>query len=523
MNSNASPSETTTPVPAGSGTGVHPPVTISPTTLSGDTALRLIGPGPGSEIIIYAQHRDGGTESGPDSSASDGWQANVAVDDLGNPVQPNSGWMEYPSEECARFDALVDIGLRDGRPVFMVRHANGEARLTRAVKRSNEDVLLITPSPGAIMWKLSKAEDVLGHFRVAKDCLDGAWEGELFDLIVGYIRRGCRLPSDAHYVLIAAWIMHTYLMHRFAYSPILFFFGSEDRGKTRTCKSILSLSYRGYLTSSVAEAQLIRLASRFGDTLGIDVRDFWGKVKSHRSEDVVLDRFERGKAIVRVRTRERGQLDELAAYDVFGPTIICTNTPLPPVYGSRGVEIINPVSDGSFAEIEIAGREATSIRARLLAFRLKHFDSPLPETPPVLTRRFADIMKPLHQIVRLVSPGNEGDFVALVNDLDRARRLEKAESVEGDVIKALWAARPNIERGKLAVVWVAKAFNEGKTGRDCISERSLGWQLRGLGFGRDRNSRGYAAIRWDGDQLARLAEAHGVELAREETNPRAEA
>jgi hypothetical protein len=433
-------------------------------------------------------------------------------DDNGNLLPYEEAWSRYSPEPKAVFKSLVDLVDYEGKVGFLLKLSTGELCCAPSVIKSGGEVILVPPPRDAFKWQLIAPAEVIGHYQQARGSSDGAWERSLFNDIVSYFKRASGLPSEDHYLLLAAWAMHTYVMEGFRYSPILCFFGDGDRGKTHTGKAIKYIAYRGILTSSVREAHLIRNASRYAATICIDVHDFWRVVGAASSADAVLDRYERGKIVSRImRSRENPYLD-MVHYEVFGPTVVITNTPSPAVFGSRCIEIINPLADRPFESEAVIESLSWNLRARLTAFRAKYLNQPLPDVPAIGSCRFADIMSPLHQMIRLANPGVEERFLKLAASLGRERLLEKAESPEGELLRAVIANKPKVAKGRLAVAEITSALNEGKDPGFRVNERTVGWRLRALGFARNRTSTGHAAIVWNEEQISRLRRAYGFKV-----------
>jgi hypothetical protein len=109
---------------------------------------------------------------------------------------------------------------------------------------------------------------------------------ELLDEIEAILRRYAYLQHDWHYAAITLWIAGTYFMSAFEYVSRLILVSPQPRcGKSRVLELIESLAYRGFMTSSVSGAYLVRKLNNLDEhrmTLMIDEAD---TVLSRRHDD----------------------------------------------------------------------------------------------------------------------------------------------------------------------------------------------------------------------------------------------
>ena len=83
--------------------------------------------------------------------------------------------------------------------------------------------------------------------------------GELLDAICAFIRRFVVFPRQEQPVIIATWIIHTWLFDAFDYTPYLFIFSASKRsGKSRVLEVIEQLARNPLLTEGASTAALLR-------------------------------------------------------------------------------------------------------------------------------------------------------------------------------------------------------------------------------------------------------------------------
>ena len=246
---------------------------------------------------------------------------------------------EPQTEYSGNFEGLVDLVLDDqGKLAFLVKE-NG--RLVVKDQQKKDGVILIPPPKEAITWRLPRGSEVIKHFTDDTD-------GLLFRDLVQYHYEISDLPTPNHYNFLAAWDMHTYLIEKFQYSPIIWFFGITQRGKSRTAKAMTFVSRRGIPTVTFRESHILRMAQDLEATIFFDSKDLWKRAESTGVEDVLLNRFEYGAKVPRVLYPERGKFRDTVYYSVYGASIFATNEVLDEVLATRTIQITMPESRRDF-------------------------------------------------------------------------------------------------------------------------------------------------------------------------------
>ncbi len=411
----------------------------------------------------------------------------------------------------AHCDGLIDVVEEDGKPVFLVK--SGEDLEIMSEVETDERIL-IPPPREQLPWLLANASEVKRAYEEEKSLSVMQADSRLFDALVDYHRSISELPGDAHYYLMAAWDMHTYLLEKFQYSPIICLFAVPERGKSRTGKSMIYVAFRGIHVESLRDAYLVRVANDLGASVFFDVMNIWQKAERNQSEDILLHRFEKGARVPRVNCPEKGAHQDITYYVIFGPTIIGTNEAIHRILETRAVNINMPETNRTF-ENTVTPELALPLKTRLLSFRARHLDSVLPDMPKPAAGRLGDILKPLLQVIRLVKPEVEEDFLSLVHELERDRMVEKAESLEAQVLSTLLSLKDSVVHGVVSVKAITDRFNQGRPEKARLTYQRVGRRLTAMGFKKARGSDGGAVILWDDDMLARLGERYGLEQTSE--------
>jgi len=406
----------------------------------------------------------------------------------------------------ALFDGLVDLVEHNGSPAFLVKDG-GELFIRPQVER--DGVLYIPPPKEHIPWLLPRGEEVLRLYLLQESLSQRERDGALYDDLLSYHKAISELPGEEYYDLIVAWDFHTYMLEAVQYSPIIYLFAVPERGKSRTGKGMIHVAYRGIHVESLRDAYLVRVAHDLHSSLFFDVKDIWQKAEKNGSEDILLHRFEKGAKVPRVLFPDRGAHRDIVYYHIFGATIIGTNEGVHRILETRAVPINMPESSRRF-ENDVTPELSLPFKERLIAFRAAHLGETFAHIPKPAIGRLGDILKPIQQIIRLVKPEREPSFLRLVRDLEGEKLIEKADSLEAQILMTLIGLKEHVERGVLPVKAITDAFNEGKSENSQVAYQRVGRRLSAMGFKKVRASDGASAIIWDEESIERMKETYGL-------------
>lgn len=420
---------------------------------------------------------------------------------------------DKPSESTlsARFAGLVDLVEQDGQSAFLILE-DGELKVIDQVER--EGIIHEPPPKQKIPWLLPRAKEVLEYDDLQKSLTQANRDRALFNDLVSNLKSASELPNEGYYDLLAAWVMHTYLLETTQYSPIICLYAVPERGKSRTGKALIYLSYRGFHVESLRDAYLIRVASNFCSSLFFDVKDIWRKAEKNGSEDMLLLRFEKGARVPRVNKPDKGPFEDTDYYEVFGPTIIATNESVHKILETRAIQINMPETTRRF-ENDVTPEVFLPLKERLLAFRARHLGEQLTDIAKPARGRLGDILKPILQLIRLVRPDREAAFLRLVRELESDRLADKSESMEARILAAICRCESQVEQGKLTVSQITEEFNVGVQEKYRSNSGSIGRRLNAMGFKKTRVADGKMAMVWNDEMIERLRVSHGLETSSE--------
>ena len=130
--------------------------------------------------------------------------------------------------------------------------------------------------------------------------------------------------------IVIAYVIYTWLADRFSQAPYLSIVGPLGSGKTQLLRFLNCCCRRPLLLSDISVAGLYSSTDSVGPTLLIDEADFGQDIRSRE-----LLRLLRAGHTADGVTFRQGK-----AYNLFGPKVICSRTPIPDVaLASRTMEI----------------------------------------------------------------------------------------------------------------------------------------------------------------------------------------
>ncbi|MFC1799402.1 DNA primase [Candidatus Eisenbacteria bacterium] len=406
----------------------------------------------------------------------------------------------------ALFDGLVDLAEHEGAVAFLVKEGDDIAIHTE-IERDGR--LYVPPLKDQVPWLLPRASEVLRIYEERSSCSTEEMDAALYDDLLAYHKRISELPNEEYYDLIAAWDFHTYLLEQVQYSPIICLFAVPERGKSRTGKGMTYVAYRGLHVESLREAYLIRVANDLGVSVFFDVMDIWRKAERYGSEDILLQRFEKGATVPRVMYPDKGAHRDIVYYSIFGPTVIGTNRPMDRILDTRAVSINMPASARKF-ESDVTSATALPLKERLVAFRARRLGQRLPSLAKPALGRLGDILKPIHQVILLVRPERESAFLDLVAKLGANRLADKSTGLEAQILSVMRSIEEKVEKGLLPIKAITDTLNDGRPDNMQLTYHKVGWRLAAMGFEKGRLGDGARAVVWDMDLLGRMEEAYGL-------------
>ncbi len=418
------------------------------------------------------------------------------------PLLGNEAMNDSNPLPLAHFAALVDLVEDDGSVKFLVYDGATSAGVSLEEDYAIDGQVYVPPGKDFLPWLLPRAASVLAAY--ASDT-----PAQLYADLVRYYQNLSELPSEAHYDLLAAFTFHTYTLDYpdVTHSPQLVLDAVPERGKSRTGKAITHITMRGLRTETLREANIFRWSEDLRATLFFDVMNLWKKAEREKSEDLFLNRFEKGARAARVLNPDKGPFEDTRYFDIFGAPIIATNESVHKILDTRCLTISMLPTTKRF-DTEPTPELGRPLRERLLAWRARHLGTPLPVMSKAFGGRFGDITLPLLQLVRLVMPAREPALHQLFVSMEQSRQNEKSRSIEGDILATMLMKASEVKNGKLALKTLVDKLNAQRIEREHVASRFTAARLRSLGF--QLTGRNPADIVWNAELLNQCVVAYGI-------------
>ncbi len=411
----------------------------------------------------------------------------IAGELSGASLSSAEGNSETTTPLIARFDSLVDLVQGDNGVAFYISDPRGQLIVSDEITLNGQSFRAPSGLPFAVP-DFSAVESAKGKNP-----------RETWDEIEEWINRSAR-PPEGYTDLLISWIFHTHRTEAALHSPIISLEGPPELGKTRMGKALAYPSRRPVVTEMPREAHLLRYANDLDATLFLDVEDASLMLGRKGVDDIVLLRFGRGAKVARVNDYKAGALRDMVYYEIFGPTIIASNTPIREPLTSRCLPIPMRHADAKGLEYPLE-ENALHLRAHLIAWRGETMMEELPHVDVPFSGRLADISEPLLRICQVVAPDRLDAVIETFRSIGDRRAQRYAETWEGRTLKALVALKPDVRNGLLPVRRIVEFVNKGVAREpDTLTEQQVGNVLRTFGFrtrpyGKER--RKHVEYRWE--------------------------
>lgn len=376
----------------------------------------------------------------------------------------------------AYFQGLVDLCIDDddGNIAFLIKNGNS---FEVVVAHEIDGQIYTPPAKQHLPFELPRAREIL---RWVQDD-DGQ---KLFENLEKHLKQFSFLP-DHQWTIVALFAFLTYIADRadIYYFPMLMFWASPERGKSRTGKALTYVCYRGVHLVDLREANLFRYSENLHATLFFDFMNLWKKAESHGTEDIFLLRYEKGAKVARVLYPERGAFEDTVFYNVYGATIIATNEPVRHILDTRCIPISMPNKPGDYENPKAEkGRE---MKERLTAWRARVMAISLPKIEPIrgLNGRLWDISKPLFQVCKLVCPDKLEILENAILEIAGQRVEDRRETIEGQIVSIIHELSPEgLTEWRIVVQEILDKLNEKRPEGHKLTSQYLGRRIKALGF-----------------------------------------
>lgn len=335
-----------------------------------------------------------------------------------------------------RVMVIVDKKLQ-GKDVFLIGDSNGQYHLTEESAPIVNDMQLVIDTRNRVLPRL---EDRWSHNAMMDFIEHGEPPKHVFKRLKAVIRDHIEFQKDAHYGLIAAWIISTYFHRCFFAFPYLFFFGKKQTAKTRAMQLLKLLSFNAVKGATTSHAAFIDTVDNLRGAFLTDQAESLSNPKYPESIGLHADSYTLDGGKKRLVVMNNGSRNVIE-FDAFGPKAYAATKDIDPDLRDRCILISMirankefPYPDGNQP---IWGELRDSLY-RLLLTKWKQALEIYPETGHGLTRRVRELWRPLETVLLIEEvPNEEIEAIKLVFCESMMETQEELSDRERILIDAL--------------------------------------------------------------------------------------
>ncbi len=410
------------------------------------------------------------------------------------------------TEEKAQKKEKVEIKTLIPGLIHLVREND---QIKYLIKNENKLEILPTYTVGE---KTFKPKQDLPMQMLTPDILDQSLKvnyKDLLDDVSVFIRQHLELPTEEMYLILSLWVFHTYLIEKFNSTPLLYFFGIKETGKTKAGEVLSELAFKCERLTSPTEATLFRSAHYFKTTLVIDEIKLWGPDGDQEVARLIKSRYKKGLVVSRIDMKKGGEA-AIEYFDVFAPLVICTTETIPDIIESRCVTFTMQKNTRPEVEKPIDRDWARQLRNKLTVFRAEFFEKNLPEGEQVARRRLGEILTPLYQTLMLIDPTRKEEFQMVVEKLEKKRQEEESLELEAEIVEEIRNYQIEKQVNSFLTTELAERLNSERSEKDKYSDRLISMRIKRLGFEKTRLGGGKMGFRINSQLLEKLALRFGL-------------
>jgi len=327
--------------------------------------------------------------------------------------------------------------------------------------------------------------------------------------INAFIKSYLEMPLDSDYLILTMWVFHTYLIEKFNTTPILYFYGVKETGKSRAGEVLSELAFRAQRLTSLTEATLFRSVELFKPALIIDEIKLLGRGGNQGLADLIKTTYKRGLKVSRINLNKYGE-DQIEYYDTFTPLVICTTESIPNIIESRCILFIMQKNSNPQIERMIDKKWANDLRERLTVFRATYITKELPEAQYIARGRLNEIMFPLYQVLLMTEPERKSEFIHIVKRIQKNKNNEEGMGLEAEIVKAIDDECQENQDRQFLTQAISKRINEFRSENESISDRVVNNRIRRLGFHKKRFNNGRMGFRINMERLRSLKNKYQI-------------
>jgi hypothetical protein len=400
------------------------------------------------------------------------------------------------------------------------------------VAKEVERGLIKQPKPRDSREKKEKEEVREYPWKPNTQTIECKDEGALYYALIDWLKRYVDLKRPEFYHVIAAWIMHTWLIEDWRVSGPLYILGTINTGKTTILEVLEETAYRGVRGGSMSNATMFRLSHAYGPALLLDEAQLYNREEWAETQAFLNERYRRGGKVWRMEGDGKNMVPKY--FNAFGATAFAGSYPPWPALASRALTIkteknTRRVEQTLTREFENEGQQFRNLLQGFREKRLGHNPERMPELDKVKDYRTREIGhallavapngEPREQILSYLGvletehqtdeeTGSESDYVRALNLCQPTNGAVTAKEVRAQLAEVLGEVEYRVVKGTLDQEEPKRIVNEAALPKS----RTIMGVLTTLGFKKTRvgHRGGLTGILWDRELLTRLNERYGI-------------
>jgi len=309
-------------------------------------------------------------------------------------------------------------------------------------------------------------------------------EKELYDLVRQYIYDYTDLIEDFHYDILTLVVMESYLVDRLDFIGYLFFSGPPGSGKTRAEEVLNELCFNSLMAGRMSVATIYALLDQSNYTLVLD--EIQQYLMDDKADFISLLNAgqKRGAMAYKTIRKEDGNF-EPKGFNVFGLKIFASIDETTNTLGSRCIQI-PMVKNMRHIPLSLDKHRAWKIRLKLEKYGDDKKSISLKETEELFNEkgfRSGRVMELFAPLVAIAPEQYRNKILEYAKQVDLDLEEDENVGIYADIYRALAIVYPNAKNGKVAIDYVANAFNMGKNegDPDFLSNKTIGTYMTVMG------------------------------------------
>jgi hypothetical protein len=359
-------------------------------------------------------------------------------------------------------------------------------------------------------------------------------DADLHSALVGFYQSFIYFRNETDYHVLASWTLATWIRENLRVYGPLYLLGPINSGKTTVLECLEETAYRGVRAGSASTAIMFRLDEKYHPTFLMDEAQTLNVEEKGEQQAMVNERYRRGGKVWRMVGDGASMTEK--AFHLEGFSAFASDHEPWPALVSRALKIhmdkkpkdehLEQTLTPTFHQL---GQE---LRTNLLQYRFRHIklgtenwdgEEVGPDPIEELMENAGIEDSRTHEVgyaLLLTSPAESRTrILPWLKDLEKENQSEENTSHLADYVLALCKCQPENGKVSFEAVRVQIAIQQDnydllkgviRNPKSCPSARSVGSNLKTLGFRKDRMTGGARGIILDSERLKLLCLRYGL-------------